>query len=188
MTDWMSGLHKFLNVMRIGKLFFAFLLHFLWAYKFIYSKTSQSEFPKLFSHSRHGVKFFSLTASRNTFIICTTTTVSCSDRELWKIPWEAWCVTYCHVKILFLLWNHHSLLSPFLFWGITPTMNFLEALNWEMLSWKILPAISHRNDRVMTRCCCDAFMSSSEHDVSIFSDGISNFKSLDIDGKKWKMF
>jgi hypothetical protein len=84
-----------------------------------------------------------------------------------KIPWEAcsagvWLTAMWKFYFFYEIIIHFSLSLSlvFLFWGITPTTNFLEALNWEMLSWIILVAISHRNtmtewwlDDVAMRSC-----------------------------------
>lgn len=135
------------------------------------------------------LNFFSLTASRNTFIICTTTTISCSDRELWKIPWEAciagvWLTAMWKFYFFYEIIIHFFSLSLFrLFFfilrnHIAPTMNFLEGIKLRNFIMKN-SAGNFSSKHTMTEWWlvvgCDAFMSSSEHDVSIFSDGISNW-------------
>lgn len=141
-TDWlwMSGLHKLPMWWEWKTLFFCIPLTFFMSIQIYLFKNIPERIPKtFFSLSSVVRKKFPLAASRNTFIICTATTVSCSSRPLaMKIPWEA-CSAVCDLlRCENFISSMKSSLVPSpscsrarFFWGITPTMNFLEALNWE---------------------------------------------------------
>lgn len=131
---WMSGLHKF-PMWWEWKTFFRIPFAFFMSIQIYLFKNIPKRIPKtFFSLSTWSINFF-FSHCIAKYFMHNYDGIMLSPRAM-KIPWEAFNAACDLLPCENFISSMKSSLSSMLVWGITPTMNFLEALNWEMLTWK----------------------------------------------------